>query len=112
MKTQQTFQTRFFAPQKRFAFIKGTILLLALLILASGCATQEKAMEKMPEAAGEDAPQESAEETALEPQPVEEAKVEPVIAEPVLIAEEKKEFQIFDPGLTYDGAYNGPLYGT
>ena len=112
MKTQQNFQTRFFAPQKRFAFLMGTILLLALLILASGCATQEKAMEKMPEAAGEDAPQEPAEEPALEPQPVEEAKVEPVIAEPVLIAEEKKEFQIFDPVLTYDGAYNGPLYGT
>lgn len=39
---------------------------------------------------------------------LEESKVE----EPEAIIEENTEFQIFNPQLTYEGAYNGPLYGT
>ena len=51
-----------------------------------------------------------------EQQPVEEIKEEPATEEPAAtipepVAEENK-FQIFNPILTYEGAYNGPLYGT
>src|SRR3989338_3164110 len=37
---------------------------------------------------------------------------EPIIAELEPVVEKKEEFQIFNPVLTYEGAYNGPLYGT
>ncbi len=73
------------------------IALLALtLLLSYGCATQELSIEKVSE-------------PAQEIQPVQEIKKEPMIKE-YPVAEEK--FKIFNPVLTYDGAYNGPLYGT
>lgn len=97
--------------------MKKIILLLALLMLINGCATQEAPAEKIPEPVVENVQEAVAEpELAQEPQPIEEIKEEPTINEksaiPEPIAEKKEEFQIFNPVLTYEGAYNGPLYGT
>ena len=89
---------------------------VVLILIVYGCATQQAPAEKMPEPAAEDAPQAAQEpEPVQETQPAEEIKEEPIIeekpaSEPVV--EKKEEFQIFNPILTYEGAYNGPLYGT
>src|SRR3989338_1196854 len=100
---------------------KGRYLLIFLLFLVFvifGCAAQEVPTEKASEPVVEDAPQKTVEAPVQEPQPVEEiqeepiTKEEPIIAEPGTVAEKKEEFQIFNPVLTYEGAYNGPLYGT
>ncbi|MEK6869328.1 MAG: amidohydrolase family protein [Nanoarchaeota archaeon] len=62
--------------------------------------------------------QEKVKQTGVQDQPAEEIKEEPVIkqepviAEPEPVAEKKEEFQLIYPQLTYEGAYNGPLYGT
>ncbi|MBI2208625.1 amidohydrolase family protein [Candidatus Woesearchaeota archaeon] len=99
--------------------MKKRQLLLFLTIFAIaiyGCAQQPKMTEEplaeepkvvkdVPVAAEEI---EEAAETKEEPI----IKEEPTIAEPEPVVEKKEEFQIFDPVLTYEGAYNGPLYGT
>lgn len=100
---------------KKEIFLLGILLLLAFI--AFGCATQEVPLEKVTEPVVKDTQQEAVAEPepVQEPQPAEEikeesiTKEEPVIAAPEPVAE---EFQIFNPALTYDGAYNGPLYGT
>ncbi len=102
---------------------KSRYLLIFLLLsafIAIGCAAQQAPIEKASEPLIEDVPQETVEapETIQEQQPAKEIIEKPIIAEePVIaelepVAEKKEEFQIFDPVLTYDGAYNGPLYGT
>jgi hypothetical protein len=94
---------------------------LLLLLIVLGCTQVTE--EKTPEIDTQDIQQEE----AAEPEPVPENKSaeevkepaieeplikEPVIAKPEPIAKEKEKFHIFNPKLTYDGAYNGPLYGT
>src|SRR3989344_5194467 len=85
---------------KKEVYLSGLILLFILF----GCATQEATEEQI----------------VREPQPVEEVELAEenvtefdeqlaVETEPEPVVE---EFQIFNPVLTYDGAYNGPLYGT
>jgi len=94
---------------------KIIIGIIAIFILA-GCAAQEAPVEKVTEPVVQDVQEAAAESEVQEPQPMEEIKEpiieEPVITEPEPVAEKKEEFQIFNPVLTYDGAYNGPLYGT
>ena len=100
---------------------KPAISFLIIFILFSyGCATQEVPIEKVSEPVVEDAAQETSEapETIPEGQLAEEIKEEPMIkeepaiTEPELVVKKEGQFQIFNPVLTYDGAYNGPLYGT
>lgn len=99
----------------RGVYLLGFLLFSAFMVL--GCGPQEAPAEKVTEPVIEEAPvPEAAIEPPQETQPVEETKEKPItkeesiIAEPV--AEKKEEFQIFNPQLTYEGAYNGPLYGT
>ena len=95
------------------------VFLVILVVFSYGCATQQAPVEKATEPIIEDAQEAVAEpESVQEPQSVDKikeepiTKEEPVIAEPEPVVEKKEEFQMFDPVLTYDGAYNGPLYGT
>src|SRR3989338_327253 len=95
-------------------YLLGFLLLSAFVVF--GCTTQETPVEEESELVAEDVPQETVEEPVQEPQPVEKIKEKPTINEesaiPESVVEKKEEFQIFNPVLTYDGAYNGPLYGT
>ncbi len=83
------------------------ITIIFLVILINGCAPQapvEKTVEPVV-----DVQPEVAEEPASPPSEV--VEEEPAVKEeikPVAVP----EFKIFNPVLTYDGAYNGPLYGT
>ncbi|MBI2130651.1 amidohydrolase family protein [Candidatus Woesearchaeota archaeon] len=98
------------------------VFFLLSAFIAFGCSTPEAV--QAPETAVEDVPQETVEKPVQEARPAEETMeieestppkpAEQPIAEekPKAIVEDKKEFQIFDPVLTYEGAYNGPLYGT
>src|SRR3990167_8996256 len=93
-----------------------TFFLVILVLFGYGC-TQQAPVEKVTEPVVENVQEAVAEpEPVQEPQPVEKIKEEPTINEesaiPESVAEKKEEFQIFNPVLTYDGAYNGPLYGT
>src|SRR3989338_10080576 len=100
--------------KKRLLFLFLAILAIAVY----GCAAQKAPVDKASEPVVEDVPQEAVEAPVQEPQTVEETKEEQTIAEEPIIAElepvveKKEEFQIFNPVLTYEGAYNGPLYGT
>src|SRR3989338_4522670 len=89
---------------------EALLILLIFLMFIYGCAAPDTNNSKVVE----DAAQETVgvPETIQEQQPSEEIKEEPVIEEPEPVAEKKEEFQIFNPVLTYEGAYNGPLYGT
>ena len=96
---------------KRECYLLGLLLLSALIIY--GCTAQEISEEEMPEVAVEDIQQEAEiPETIQEVQSVDGNNETSMAEEPEQIIEEEEEFQIFDPVLTYDGAYNGPLYGT
>src|SRR3989344_9426996 len=102
---------------------KMVVFSVIIVLLSYGCATQEAPIEKASEPVAGEAPRTPSEapKPMQEPQPAEEIKEteketakpaeQPVIAKkPEPIAEEKKEeFQIFNPVLTYEGAYNGPL---
>jgi len=83
--------------------MKKCITVLLLMIIAAGCSPKEQLNE---------APQQ---EVVPESLPAEVAP-EPVDAETVPVApieaKSEPEIKIFQPELTYDGAYNGPLYGT
>lgn len=86
-------------------YLWGFLLFSAFIIF--GCATPEAPAENP---AQESPPAEEIKEinegTPIpDEQPIAEEKPEPAV-------EDKKEFQIFNPVLTYVGAYNGPLYGT
>src|SRR3989344_9401745 len=76
------------------------VFLLFISILAYGCSTEEP-VEQITTPLAEDV-QEFVTDDSLEQ--------ESVSAEPEPVVEE--EFQIIHPQLTYEGAYNGPLYGT
>ena len=98
--------------KKRLLFLFLAIFAIAVY----GCAQQpemaEEPLAEEPKAA-EDVP--AAAEEIKEAAEIEEEQIkkeEPVIAEPEPVAEKKEEFQTFNPVLTYEGAYNGPLYGT
>ena len=72
------------------------IFIISLAIILSGCAKQEEqVVEKV------------LEETQL----AEDIKEE-VIETTKPVIEKKEELKIFNPDLTYPGAYNGPLYAT
>lgn len=86
------------------------MLLVLTLLLFYGCATEE-VFEKVEEPSPAE-PQVVIEEDTTEPNEELIAEEEPVTAEPEPVVEKKEEFQIFNPQLTYEGAYNGPLYGT
>ena len=103
---------------------KQVMFFLAVLMMFSyGCATQEAPTETIQEPAAS-VPEAAAEPEPVQEQPAEEVKEEPIVQEepvaeeipvapaPAPAAEKKEEFQIFNPALTYEGAYNGPLYGT
>ena len=86
---------------------KLVIGMIVLFILV-GCASPGSPAEKNPES--------SSYAPVAEPEPVQgqqptEIK-EPIIKEEPVVAEPGPEFKIFNPELTYEGAYNGPLYGT
>ena len=90
---------------------KVILLLIILIIFNYACVTpsSEVINEEL-----EDQQQQIEVEEQEPTSPPEESSTFPeeetVIEEPVL--EEKEKFQILYPSLTYDGAYNGPLYGT
>ena len=100
--------------KKRLLFL----FLLILIILIYGCAAQD-ASETADEPIAEE-PQETIKEPVVAEEiqgEIEEdasqADEKPSLEEkPEPVAEKKEEFRIFNPVLTYDGAYNGPLYGT
>lgn len=101
---------------KKEWYLLGFLLFSALIVF--GCGAQETPVEKITEPVVEEGQQEEVPkpEPVQEPQPAEEIKEEPTIEKPEIVeqpvAENKEEFQIFNPQLTYEGAYNGPLYGT
>ena len=95
------------------------VFLAILMILGYGCAqpvTEVQQQSEEPQVASQEAAEEP--EPMQESQPAEEIKKEqtiaqePIIAEPEPAAEEEPKYEIFNPSLTYPGAYNGPLYGT
>lgn len=92
---------------KKEGYLLGFLLFSALIIF--GCGAQEVAKEKVTEPIIEDVPvvAEEIEEAA-------ETEGETIIEEPISVEPEPvvEEFQIFNPVLTYEGAYNGPLYAT
>ncbi len=94
-----------------------SLFLVIFIVSLYGCAVQQAPVEKAPEPVAEEVPK-AVEKPVQESPPTEEIKEEPikkeepVVAEPEPAAEKKEEFQIFNPVLTYEGAYNGPLYGT
>ncbi len=85
-------------------------LLIVLIVFSYGCTTQEVSIEKVPEpTANSQATEEP--QTIIESQkPLEKVEEEQVIVSPQ--PKKKEEFQIINPTLTYEGAYNGPLYAT
>ncbi len=103
---------------KKEGYLLGFLLLSVVIVF--GCAAQEAPAEKVTEPV-ENIQQEPAEEQPVQEQPAEEireksiepeAAPEPGTEEKIESVVEEKKFQIFDPVLTYDEAYNGPLYGT
>ena len=83
------------------------ITIIFLVILINGCAP-EAPVEKTVEPVVDVQPEVAEEPTSPPSEVVEE---EPAVKEeikPVAVP----EFKIFNPVLMYDGAYNGPLYGT
>lgn len=96
---------------KKGIYLLGFLLFSALIVF--GCTAQEAPLEKTTEPVLEDVQKEAvAEPEPIQEPPVGDIKEVPVIVEKEQIVEKKEEFQIFNPVLTYDGAYNGPLYGT
>lgn len=79
--------------KKRFGIVVS-LLVISLFILS--CAPQVLEVEELPAPA------------------VEEVQASPEVAETVPVMEEQKatELELIYPKLKYDGAYNGPLYGT
>ncbi|MBI2146596.1 amidohydrolase family protein [Candidatus Woesearchaeota archaeon] len=94
---------------------KVMVFLAILMIFGYGCATENAppTAESLPLPENETM-QPATEEIQSETK--EEIKEELTINEksaiPELVVKKKEEFRIFNPVLTYDGAYNGPLYGT
>ena len=97
--------------------------LVILMMFGYGCSTEEipstaesipsledEAMQPAAEEMQPETKEEIKEESIIKKEPI--IGEEHVVAKPEPVAKEKKEFQIFNPVLTYDGAYNGPLYGT
>ena len=86
--------------------MKKRLFLLSLLIISLfifSCAPEiSEVVEKTPAENAAVASETNEVSEIKEPEPTEEPKQ----------VEEAKKFQIFDPVLTYPGAYNGPLYGT
>ena len=98
---------------KKEMHLLGFLLLSAFIVFGCVAPISEEA-PAVPEPIA-DVP--VAEPEPVQEQPAEEIKEEPTTEEPAItipepVAEEKEEFQIFNPVLTYEGAYNGPLYGT
>jgi|GEM_PF-3424034 hypothetical protein len=99
---------------------EGVLAILIFSVIAFGCAqpAPEAPDQTISEPAIEDTQQEAVQEPAQvqESEPAEETKeeqtTEPETSASEPAAEEKGKFQIFNPALTYEGAYNGPLYGT
>ena len=85
------------------------VFLVILVVFSYGCV---KSSSEINEEVQEEPEQVEVQEPMAEPQPAEEIIKEPAVAESEPAIEKEEEFQIFDPALTYDGAYNGPLYGT
>jgi len=82
------------------------VFLAILMIFGYGCVPENAP----PTAESIPSPENEAMRPAAEEEPI--IKEEPAIAEPEPVAEKKETFQIFNPALTYEGAYNGPLYAT
>src|SRR3989344_4540292 len=83
------------------------ITIIFLVILINGCApeahvgkTVEPVVDVQPEVAEEPT---SPPSEVVEEEPAVKEEIKPVAV---------PEFKVFNPVLTYDGAYNGPLYGT
>ena len=90
-----------------------TIGFIFCVMLVNGCTQQ---VHEVTEPLGEES--KAAEDVAIVVEETEKPapNEEPILKEERAIAEsvvpKKEEFKIFNPVLTYDGAYNGPLYGT
>jgi len=78
------------------------------LILLVGCSAP---VTDNPKEVGQAAVQEQSTEPEITEETPEMAE-EPITEIPAPIAEEEPGYEIFNPSLTYPGAYNGPLYGT
>lgn len=89
-----------------------------ILVAGYGCVKPSSEIQEMQEEPKQAEIQDQPTEEEIQPEIKEEIKEEPIIkeeaavAKPETVAEQKKEFQIFSPVLAYEGAYNGPLYGT
>ena len=93
----------------------GVLFLIVLVIASYGCVVQEETEEKVPSPLVEDVPKEIVEapETIQDQQPAKEIEEIAETEEETIIEDApKEEFQILNPVLKYQGAYNGPLYGT
>ena len=88
-----------------------TIGFIFCVMLVNGCTQQ---VHEVTEPLGEES--KAAEDVAIVVEETEKPapNEEPILKEERAIAEsvvpKKEEFKIFNPVLTYDGAYNGPLY--
>src|SRR3989344_2763581 len=97
---------------KKWSFL----FILILVIGVYGCTTTE--IDKTKYIQEENGQNDIKEQTTdkIEEQPEAEIRnndsEQPTKEKPEATAEKKIEFQIFNPVLTYEGAYNGPLYGT
>ena len=96
-------------PKKSFL-----IFLILFAIFTYGCSQQTAVGQEIKEAEEQHILETEQPIEIIEPQTQRAAgEILPEIEEkPEPVAEEKEEFQVFNPVLTYDGAYNGPLYGT
>ena len=94
--------------KKRFAFLVS-LMIISLLILSCTPPTPKVAEEDT----AENVPVQQAEEVQASPEVV--AETAPVVETPPIVEETKPaepEYSIIYPKLKYEGAYNGPLYGT
>ena len=89
------------------------VFLAALMVFGYGCNNASSdANEEVQEAPERAEVQEQPVEDTAEPDKEMIAEEEPAIVEPAPAVQNKEKFRIFNPVLTYDGAYNWPLYGT
>jgi len=81
--------------------MKKCIIVLLFMIIAAGCSSQEQL----------NVPPQEQELPNIVPTPetIVTEQAEPTVVPKQAVAD---SFDIFNPQLTYDGAYNGPLYGT
>src|SRR3989344_9094886 len=83
---------------KIFILMKKEAVLFLFIILISGCAKSDSNFIEI--------------EENIQVENIEAPVIEEIIEETTTTLPVKEEFQLIYPELTYEGAYNGPLYGT